>query len=65
MCCFNDDIQGTGAVVLSGFLNAVKVTGISIMKQRLVFYGAGSAAVGVAQTIFGKSKNNKIRLLEV
>jgi len=52
MCCFNDDIQGTGAVVLSGFINAVKVSGIPIMKQKIVFYGAGSAAVGVAQTIY-------------
>jgi malate dehydrogenase (oxaloacetate-decarboxylating)(NADP+) len=50
--CFNDDIQGTGAVVLSGFINAVKLTKIPMLKQKLLFYGAGSAAVGVAQTFF-------------
>jgi len=50
--CFNDDIQGTGAVVLSGFLNAVKLTGQPLLKQRIVFQGAGSAAVGVATYIY-------------
>lgn len=49
--CFNDDIQGTGAVVTSGFLNAVKLSGIPIKDHRIVFFGAGSAAVGVAKQI--------------
>eukprot|EP01114_Cavostelium_apophysatum_P013495 TRINITY_DN3281_c0_g1_i2.p1 TRINITY_DN3281_c0_g1~~TRINITY_DN3281_c0_g1_i2.p1 ORF type:complete len:559 (-),score=151.85 TRINITY_DN3281_c0_g1_i2:33-1709(-) len=49
--CFNDDIQGTGAVVASGFINACKVSGVSIDKQRVVFFGAGSAGIGVADTI--------------
>lgn len=45
---FNDDIQGTGAVILSGFINAVKLSGVPVNQQRLLFYGAGSAGVGVA-----------------
>lgn len=45
---FNDDIQGTGAVILSGFINAVKLSGVPVREQRLLFYGAGSAGVGVA-----------------
>lgn len=49
--CFNDDIQGTGAVILSGMINALKLTGIPFKDQRLVFMGAGSAAVGVAKQI--------------
>lgn len=49
--CFNDDIQGTGAVVTSGFINAVKVSGTPLKDQRIVFYGAGSAAIGVADQI--------------
>ena len=49
--CFNDDIQGTGAVVLAGFINAVKSTGIPPKDQRAVFLGAGSAGVGVARQL--------------
>ncbi|KAF3912851.1 hypothetical protein AA313_de0204193 [Arthrobotrys entomopaga] len=49
--CFNDDIQGTGAVVLAGVINAVRDTGIHPKDQRLVFLGAGSAGVGVARQI--------------
>jgi len=49
--CFNDDIQGTGAVILAGMINALKRTGIPIRDQRAVFMGAGSAGVGVAKQI--------------
>ena len=49
--CFNDDIQGTGAVILAGFLNCVKVTKVPIGNHKIVFYGAGSAAIGVADQI--------------
>ena len=49
--CFNDDIQGTGAVVLAGVINAVKRTGVHPKDQRAVFFGAGSAGVGVAKQI--------------
>jgi malate dehydrogenase (oxaloacetate-decarboxylating)(NADP+) len=50
-CCFNDDIQGTGAVILGGIINALKRTGIPVKDQRAVFMGAGSAGVGVARQI--------------
>ncbi|CUG78626.1 malic enzyme, putative [Bodo saltans] len=49
--CFNDDIQGTGAVVSAGFLNAVRVTGKPVTDHKIVVFGAGSAAVGVALAI--------------
>jgi malate dehydrogenase (oxaloacetate-decarboxylating) len=45
---FNDDIQGTAAVALGAVLGAVGVTGKRLRDQQLVFLGAGSAAVGVA-----------------
>lgn len=48
---FNDDIQGTGAVILSGVINAVKANGVLIKDQKVVMLGAGSAAVGVAKQI--------------
>src|SRR5262244_4501063 len=45
---FNDDIQGTAAVVLGAIVGAVKVTGKSLKDQQIVFVGAGSAGIGVA-----------------
>src|SRR5271166_3088053 len=45
---FNDDIQGTAAVALGAILGAVGVTGQRLRGQQIVFLGAGSAAVGVA-----------------
>lgn len=45
---FNDDIQGTSAVVLGAVLGAVKVTGKTLKDQQVVMFGAGSAGVGVA-----------------
>ncbi|XHG03127.1 hypothetical protein AWENTII_006447 [Aspergillus wentii] len=49
--CFNDDIQGTGAVILGGVINAVKRSGLPCKEHRAVFFGAGSAGVGVARQI--------------
>ena len=45
---FNDDIQGTAAVTLGAILGAVSVTGKRLPEQQVVFLGAGSAAIGVA-----------------
>ena len=45
---FNDDIQGTAGVALGAILAAVKVTGKRLTDYNMVFFGAGSAAIGVA-----------------
>eukprot|EP00753_Platysulcus_tardus_P020541 PLAT8194.3.p1 GENE.PLAT8194.3~~PLAT8194.3.p1 ORF type:complete len:349 (-),score=186.00 PLAT8194.3:111-1106(-) len=52
--CFNDDIQGTGAVTLAGIMGALRAGGSSadeLWKQRIVVVGAGSAGLGVADTM--------------
>jgi len=48
---FNDDMQGTGAIVLAGLFNALKVTGTRWRDQRVVVFGGGTAGVGIADQI--------------
>lgn len=51
MRCFNDDIQGTGAVIAAGFLNAIEMSELHPSQHKIVFLGAGSAGIGVAHLI--------------
>ena len=45
---FNDDVQGTAAVVLGAAVGASKVAQKNMKDHKIVFVGAGSAAIGVA-----------------
>ena len=51
LCTFNDDIQGTGAVVLAGIYSGVRITGQSIRDAHVLIAGAGAAAQGIANFI--------------
>jgi malate dehydrogenase (oxaloacetate-decarboxylating) len=44
-------MQGTGAVVMAGLFNALKVTGARWRDQRIVVFGGGTAGIGIADQI--------------
>jgi malate dehydrogenase (oxaloacetate-decarboxylating) len=48
---FNDDMQGTGAIVMASVISGLKVTNQSFAEQRLLIYGAGTAGTGMADQI--------------
>ena len=48
VCTFNDDMQGTAAVVLAAALAAIRAAGTRMRDQRVVIHGAGTAGLGIA-----------------
>ena len=56
--CYNDDIQGTASIGLAGLMTAIKITGVPLTSQRILFVGAGSAATGIAKLIIEAMKAN-------
>jgi malate dehydrogenase (oxaloacetate-decarboxylating)(NADP+) len=50
-CVYNDDVQGTAAIVLVGMINATKLKGTKLKDEKYLFLGAGSAGTGLANLL--------------
>jgi len=51
LCCFNDDLQGTAAVVSGSLLSAAKRSGKALKDLTIVIAGAGAAGCGIAEQL--------------
>ena len=58
LCTFNDDIQGTAAVVLATLLAAMKAGGTKLVDQRIAILGFGSAGIGIANLLVKALREN-------
>jgi malate dehydrogenase (oxaloacetate-decarboxylating)(NADP+) len=50
-CVYNDDVQGTAGIVLTGMINAAKIKGKKLSDEKYLFLGAGSAGIGLANLL--------------
>ena len=54
VCTFNDDIQGTAAIAVAGFIAVSRLLNKPFKEQKFLFLGAGAAAFGIANMLVKK-----------
>ncbi|MCZ7612047.1 MAG: NAD-dependent malic enzyme [Ignavibacteriaceae bacterium] len=54
ICTFNDDVQGTAAIAVAGFIAISRLLKKSFKDQKFLFLGAGAAAFGIADMLVKK-----------
>lgn len=56
--CYNDDVQGTASVAIAGLTTALQIKGEKLVDQRVLFLGAGSAALGIGGMVAKAMQND-------
>ena len=51
LCCFNDDVQGSGAMGLAGLYASSRLTHRELTQERILFVGAGEACLGIGAAV--------------
>lgn len=57
---FHDDQHGTAIVVYAGLINAMKLTGRTLMQSKIVINGAGAAGIAIARFLLSLGAKNII-----
>ena len=64
VCCFNDDVQGTGAMGLAGLYAAGRITQRRLAEQRILFVGAGEACLGIGSLVVAAMQHEGLSEIE-
>ena len=62
LCCFNDDVQGSGAMALAGLYSSGRLTQRKLAQERFLFVGAGEACLGIGAAIVAALQRDGLNL---
>ncbi|HYA75451.1 MAG TPA: oxaloacetate-decarboxylating malate dehydrogenase, partial [Burkholderiaceae bacterium] len=62
LCCFNDDVQGSGAMALAGLYSSARLTNRKMTQERFLFVGAGEACLGIGAAIVAALQRDGLNL---